>query len=70
MEDERSRCVLMFKQTRKEFYKKFLREGLPIELPSSSGSWTPYALTQKSIYGASARSAAFLKLAALSRALN
>lgn len=30
-EDERSRCVLMCQQTRKEFYKKFLSEGLPIE---------------------------------------
>jgi hypothetical protein len=29
--DERSRCVLMSQQTRKEFYKKFLGEGLPIE---------------------------------------
>ncbi|KAH9988137.1 Sec63-domain-containing protein [Russula vinacea] len=31
LEDERSRCVLMTQQTRKEFYKKFLGEGLPIE---------------------------------------
>jgi len=31
LEDERSRCVLMTQQTRKEFYKKFLAEGLPIE---------------------------------------
>ena len=31
MEDERSRCVLMCQQTRKDFYKKFLAEGLPIE---------------------------------------
>ncbi|KAK2463799.1 hypothetical protein APHAL10511_004197 [Amanita phalloides] len=31
MEDERSRCVLMCRQTRKEFYKKFLAEGLPTE---------------------------------------
>jgi pre-mRNA-splicing helicase BRR2 len=31
LEDERSRCVLMSQQTRKEFYKKFLGEGLPIE---------------------------------------
>ncbi|KAK2464636.1 hypothetical protein APHAL10511_003329 [Amanita phalloides] len=31
MEDERSRCVLMCQQTRKEFYKKFLAEGLPTE---------------------------------------
>lgn len=29
--DERSRCVLMCQQTRKDFYKKFLAEGLPIE---------------------------------------
>jgi pre-mRNA-splicing helicase BRR2 len=29
--DERSRCLLMCQQTRKEFYKKFLNEGLPIE---------------------------------------
>lgn len=35
-EDERSRCVLMCQQTKKDFYKKFLAEGLPIEshLPS------------------------------------
>ncbi|KAG1789995.1 putative RNA helicase [Suillus plorans] len=31
MEDDRSRCVLMCQQTRKDFYKKFLAEGLPIE---------------------------------------
>ncbi|KAF5375631.1 hypothetical protein D9757_008508 [Collybiopsis confluens] len=30
-EDERSRCVLMCQQTKKDFYKKFLAEGLPIE---------------------------------------
>lgn len=30
-EDENSRCVLMCQQTRKDFYKKFLSEGLPIE---------------------------------------
>ena len=30
-EDESSRCVLMCQQTRKDFYKKFLSEGLPIE---------------------------------------
>jgi replicative superfamily II helicase len=35
--DTNSRCVLMLQQTRKEFYKKFLSEALPIEsqLPSS-----------------------------------
>ncbi|KAG5219829.1 DEIH-box ATPase [Salix suchowensis] len=31
LEDERSRCVLMCQQTRKDFFKKFLAEGLPIE---------------------------------------
>ncbi|KAF8629449.1 hypothetical protein AX15_003443 [Amanita polypyramis BW_CC] len=31
MKDERSRCVLMCQQTRKDFYKKFLAEGLPTE---------------------------------------
>lgn len=31
IEDEKSRCVLMCQQTRKDFYKKFLAEGLPIE---------------------------------------
>ncbi|THH28522.1 hypothetical protein EUX98_g5677 [Antrodiella citrinella] len=31
LEDEKSRCVLMCQQTRKDFYKKFLAEGLPIE---------------------------------------
>jgi pre-mRNA-splicing helicase BRR2 len=31
LEDERSRCMLMAQQTRKDFYKKFLAEGLPIE---------------------------------------
>ncbi|KZS98066.1 Sec63-domain-containing protein [Sistotremastrum niveocremeum HHB9708] len=30
-EDEKSRCVLMCQQTRKDFYRKFLAEGLPIE---------------------------------------
>ena len=31
LEDEKSRAVLMCQQTRKDFYKKFLAEGLPIE---------------------------------------
>ncbi|KDR76589.1 hypothetical protein GALMADRAFT_139507 [Galerina marginata CBS 339.88] len=31
LEDENSRCVLMCQQTRKDFYKKFISEGLPIE---------------------------------------
>ena len=31
LEDERSRCVLMCQQTRKDFFKQFLAEGLPIE---------------------------------------
>ena len=31
LEDENSRCVLTYQQTRKDFYKKFLSEGLPIE---------------------------------------
>ena len=29
--DQRSRCVLMCQQTRKDFYKKFLSEGLLIK---------------------------------------
>jgi hypothetical protein len=29
--EKSGRCVLMCQQTRKEFYKKFLMEGLPIE---------------------------------------
>lgn len=29
--DTNSRCVLMLQQNRKEFYKKFLSEALPIE---------------------------------------
>lgn len=36
VEDQNSRCVLMCQQTRKEFYKKFLSEGLPIESHLSS----------------------------------
>ncbi len=31
LEDKNSCCVLMCQQTRKDFYKKFLAEGLPIE---------------------------------------
>ena len=31
LEDDKSRAVLMCQQTRKDFYKKFLAEGLPIE---------------------------------------
>ncbi|KAF9818045.1 hypothetical protein IEO21_03006 [Rhodonia placenta] len=30
-EDDKSRCIVMCQQTRKDFYKKFLAEGLPIE---------------------------------------
>lgn len=29
--DTTSRCVLMCQQVRKDFFKKFLNEGLPIE---------------------------------------
>ena len=29
--EENSRCVLMCQQTRKDFYKKFLSKGLPID---------------------------------------
>jgi len=31
LEDENNQCVLMCQQTHKDFYKKFLSEGLPIE---------------------------------------
>lgn len=31
-EDDRNRCVLMYQQTRTDFYKQSLAEGLPIEL--------------------------------------
>lgn len=30
-EDSNSRCVLLYQRTRKDFYKEFLAEGLPIE---------------------------------------
>ena len=31
VEDERTRCILMYQQARKDFYKRFLVEGLPIK---------------------------------------
>ncbi|KAJ6502434.1 putative RNA helicase [Mycena sanguinolenta] len=46
MEDERSRCVLMCQQTRKEFYKKFLAEGLPIESHLSTHFLHDYFLAE------------------------
>ncbi|KAJ7125480.1 putative RNA helicase [Mycena crocata] len=45
-EDERSRCVLMCQQTRKEFYKKFLAEGLPIESHLSTHFLHDYFLAE------------------------
>ncbi|KAK7020512.1 putative ATP dependent RNA helicase [Favolaschia claudopus] len=45
-EDDRSRCVLMCQQTRKEFYKKFLAEGLPIESHLSTHFLHDYFLAE------------------------
>ncbi|CAK5277379.1 unnamed protein product [Mycena citricolor] len=45
-EDDRSRCVLMCQQTRKEFYKKFLAEGLPIESHLSTHYLHDYFLAE------------------------
>ncbi|KAJ7097861.1 putative RNA helicase [Mycena belliarum] len=45
-DDERSRCVLMCQQTRKEFYKKFLAEGLPIESHLSTHFLHDYFLAE------------------------
>jgi pre-mRNA-splicing helicase BRR2 len=46
LEDDRSRCVLMCQQTRKEFYKKFLAEGLPIESHLSTDLLHDYFLAE------------------------
>lgn len=46
MKDERSRCVLMCQQTRKDFYKKFLAEGLPIESHLSTHMLHDYFLAE------------------------
>ncbi|KAF9226154.1 Sec63-domain-containing protein [Gyrodon lividus] len=46
MEDDRSRCVLMCQQTRKDFYKKFLAEGLPIESHLSTHLLHDYFLAE------------------------
>lgn len=46
IEDERSRCVLMCQQTRKDFYKKFLAEGLPIESHLSTHLLHDYFLAE------------------------
>ncbi|KAG9310011.1 putative RNA helicase [Chiua virens] len=45
-EDDRSRCVLMCQQTRKDFYKKFLSEGLPIESHLSTHMLHDYFLAE------------------------
>ena len=52
VEDERRRCVLMCQQTRKDFSKKFLAEGLPIEshLPTHLlHDYTPAEIAVKAI---------------------
>ncbi|KAI9460719.1 Sec63-domain-containing protein [Russula earlei] len=46
LEDERSRCILMSQQTRKDFYKKFLEEGLPIESHLSTHLLHDYFLAE------------------------
>ncbi|PPQ67232.1 hypothetical protein CVT24_011551 [Panaeolus cyanescens] len=45
-EDENSRCVLMCQQTRKDFYKKFLSEGLPIESHLATNMLHDYFLAE------------------------
>jgi pre-mRNA-splicing helicase BRR2 len=37
--DESSRCVLMCQQTRKDFFKKFLTEALPVESMLPNALW-------------------------------
>jgi pre-mRNA-splicing helicase BRR2 len=44
--DELSRCVLMCQQTRKDFYKKFLAEGLLIESHLSTHMLHDYFLAE------------------------
>ena len=44
--EDSSRCVLMCQQTRKEFYKKFLSEGLPIESHLSTNMIHDYFLSE------------------------
>ncbi|KAH9477321.1 U5 small nuclear ribonucleoprotein 200 kDa helicase [Psilocybe cubensis] len=46
LQDENSRCVLMCQQTRKEFFKKFLSEGLPIESHLPTGYLHDYFLAE------------------------
>ncbi|PPQ88313.1 hypothetical protein CVT25_012373 [Psilocybe cyanescens] len=46
LEDENSRCVLMCQQTRKDFFKKFLSEGLPIESHLPTGYLHDYFLAE------------------------
>ncbi|KIL66871.1 hypothetical protein M378DRAFT_160402 [Amanita muscaria Koide BX008] len=46
MEDDRSRCVLMCQQTQKDFYRKFLAEGLPIESPPAYSYVRCYSLAE------------------------
>ena len=42
----RARCVLMCQATRKDFYKKFLAEGLPIESHLSTHMLHDYFLAE------------------------
>jgi pre-mRNA-splicing helicase BRR2 len=48
-EDTSSRCILMCQQTRKEFYKKFLSEGLPIESHLATHFLHDYFLSEISV---------------------
>ena len=45
-EDEHSRCVLTCQQTHKDFYKKFLAEGLPIKSHLPTHLLHDYFLTE------------------------
>ena len=45
-EDEKSRCVLMCQQIRKDFYKKFISEGLPVESHLSTNLLHDYFLAE------------------------
>jgi pre-mRNA-splicing helicase BRR2 len=49
LDDKQIRCVLMCQQTRKEFYKKFISESLPIDSQLATHYMHDYFLAETAV---------------------
>jgi pre-mRNA-splicing helicase BRR2 len=65
--DEISRCLLMCQQSRKDFFKKFLSEGLPVESHLSTTLIHDYFLSEISVNTIENKQDAIVRLQCLPR---